>query len=97
MDPFIVPTQRLVKNVTAATNTRARIEELLDASLCMQSVSYQRDSVGLSVYLRIVTRQRLGKHAPKVRRKCWRSHFLCRMRRINRNYAISSSQNFLIL
>jgi hypothetical protein len=29
------------KNVTAATNTQATIEELLDASFSMRSVSYQ--------------------------------------------------------
>jgi hypothetical protein len=37
-----VARQRLGKNVTAATNTHATIEELLDASFSMQSVSYQR-------------------------------------------------------
>jgi hypothetical protein len=34
--------QGLGKNVTAATNTHATIEELLDASFFMRSVSYQR-------------------------------------------------------
>jgi hypothetical protein len=39
----IVARQRLgKKNVTAATNTHATIEELLDASFSMPSVRYQR-------------------------------------------------------
>jgi hypothetical protein len=33
--------QRLGKNVTAATNVHKRIEELLDASFSMVSMSYQ--------------------------------------------------------
>jgi hypothetical protein len=40
--PFTVVRQRLGKNVIAATNTHATIEEFLNASLSMQSVSYQR-------------------------------------------------------
>jgi hypothetical protein len=39
---FIVAEQRLGKNVTAATNTHATKEELLDALFSMRSVSYQR-------------------------------------------------------
>jgi hypothetical protein len=31
-----------IKNVTAATNTRSKREELLDASFFIRSVSYQR-------------------------------------------------------
>jgi hypothetical protein len=38
----IVDRQRLSKNVTAATYTHAAIEEFLDASFSLQSVSYQR-------------------------------------------------------
>jgi hypothetical protein len=37
----IVPRQGLGENITAATNTHATIEELLDASFSMRSVSYQ--------------------------------------------------------
>jgi hypothetical protein len=37
-----VDRQRLGKNVTAATSTHATIEELLDALISMQSVSYER-------------------------------------------------------
>jgi hypothetical protein len=37
----IVATQRLGKNFTAATNTQATIEEILDASFSMQPMSYQ--------------------------------------------------------
>jgi hypothetical protein len=37
----IVARQRLGRNVTALTNTRATIEELLDASFSMWPVSYQ--------------------------------------------------------
>jgi hypothetical protein len=40
--PPIVARLRLYKNVTAATNTYATAEELLDASFSMQFVSYQR-------------------------------------------------------
>jgi hypothetical protein len=40
--PPFVARQRLGKNVTAATNTHAKINELLDASFSMRSVSYQR-------------------------------------------------------
>jgi hypothetical protein len=38
---LIVARQRLGRNVTAVTNTRAKIEELLDASFLMWPVSYQ--------------------------------------------------------
>jgi hypothetical protein len=38
-----VARQRLSKNVTAAKNTHATIEELLEASFSMPSVSYQRN------------------------------------------------------
>jgi hypothetical protein len=38
----IVARQRFGKNVTAATNTQGTIEELLNASFSMRSVSYQR-------------------------------------------------------
>jgi hypothetical protein len=40
--PPIVARQRLGRNVTAVTNARATIEELLDASFSMWPVSYQR-------------------------------------------------------
>jgi hypothetical protein len=40
--PPIVAGQQLGKNVIAATNTHEIIEELLDASFCMRSVSQQR-------------------------------------------------------
>jgi hypothetical protein len=40
--PPIVATQRFGKNVSAATSKQATIEELLDASFYMRSVSYQR-------------------------------------------------------
>jgi hypothetical protein len=40
--PHIAATQRLDNKVNAATNTHATIEELLDASFSMWSVSYQR-------------------------------------------------------
>jgi hypothetical protein len=45
--PPIVARQRLGKNVTAATNRHATIEELLDASSSMRSMSYQRKVGGL--------------------------------------------------
>jgi hypothetical protein len=40
-NPPIVARQRLGRNVTAVTNTRATVEELLDASFSMWPVSYQ--------------------------------------------------------
>jgi hypothetical protein len=40
--PPIVARQRLDKNVTAAMNACATIEELLDISFSMQSLLYQR-------------------------------------------------------
>jgi hypothetical protein len=40
--PANVARQRLGKNITAATNTHAAIELLLDGSFSMRSVSYQR-------------------------------------------------------
>jgi hypothetical protein len=43
-NPPIVARQRLDRNVTAVTNTRAAIEELLDASFSMWPVSYQGKS-----------------------------------------------------
>jgi hypothetical protein len=39
--PPIIARQRLGKNVTVATNTHTKIEELLDVSLYMWSISYQ--------------------------------------------------------
>jgi starvation-inducible outer membrane lipoprotein len=39
--PPVVARQRLGKIVTATTNTQKTIEELLDASFSMQSMSYQ--------------------------------------------------------
>jgi hypothetical protein len=41
VSPPIVARQRPGKNVTAATNTQATIEELLDSSFPMRSVSFQ--------------------------------------------------------
>jgi hypothetical protein len=41
----IVARQRLSKSITAATNTHATIEELLDASFSMRSVSCQGKQV----------------------------------------------------
>jgi hypothetical protein len=43
--PSIVARQRLIKNVTAATNTHTTIEELLESSFYMRSVSYQGKQV----------------------------------------------------
>jgi hypothetical protein len=40
--PIVVARQRLDKSVPAATNAHATIEELLDTSFYMRSVSYQR-------------------------------------------------------
>jgi hypothetical protein len=40
--PLIVARQRLGRNVTAAMNTQATTEELLDASFTVRSVLYQR-------------------------------------------------------
>jgi hypothetical protein len=40
-DPLIVARQRLGRNVTAVTNTHAKIEEVLDASFSMWPVLYQ--------------------------------------------------------
>jgi hypothetical protein len=62
--PPMVARQRLGKHVPATTNTHATIEEFLDASSCMRSVSNKRK---LCVCMRIppiVARQRLGKHVP---------------------------------
>jgi hypothetical protein len=39
--PTLLTRQRLGKNIIAATNIRAAIEQLLDASFSMRSVSYQ--------------------------------------------------------
>jgi hypothetical protein len=39
--PAIATRQRLSENVTAATNTHATIEELLNASFFMRSLSHQ--------------------------------------------------------
>jgi hypothetical protein len=41
MYPTLAATQRLRKNVIAATNTHATIDESLDASSSMRSVLYQ--------------------------------------------------------
>jgi hypothetical protein len=42
MYPLIVAREQLGKNVIAATNTHATIQELLDASFSMLSVLYKR-------------------------------------------------------
>jgi hypothetical protein len=39
-NPLIIARQRLVKNVTAVTNTHATVEKSLDASFSMWPVSY---------------------------------------------------------
>jgi hypothetical protein len=39
--PLLVARQRLGKNITAATNTHATIEELFDASFSVRCLSYQ--------------------------------------------------------
>jgi hypothetical protein len=49
------------------------------------------ESVGLSVYLPVVARQRLGKHVPTTTKNCWKRRFLCGP--CLRKQAISSSQN----
>jgi hypothetical protein len=41
--PTIVAKQLIGKNVTAVTNTHVTIEELLDESFSIWSVSYQRE------------------------------------------------------
>jgi hypothetical protein len=41
--PPVIARQWLSKNVTAAMNTRAKIEELLEVSFSMWSMSYQRE------------------------------------------------------
>jgi hypothetical protein len=55
--PLIVARQRLRKNVTAVTNTHATIEELLDTSFYMRSMSYQGKLVlpRISCLIRILT------------------------------------------
>jgi hypothetical protein len=40
--PPVIARQWLGKNVTTAMNTHTAIEELLDASFSMQSLSYQK-------------------------------------------------------
>jgi hypothetical protein len=40
--PHVVAKQRLGKNITAATNTEAKIKEILDASFSMRPALYQR-------------------------------------------------------
>jgi hypothetical protein len=76
-------------------NTHATIEELLDASFFIRSLSYQMRVCG-SVHLFIVARQRLGKHFHVARRN-WKRHFLCDPCRIKGKYAISSAQNFFLI
>jgi hypothetical protein len=53
---LIVARQRLGKNVTAATNTHAKIEELLDASFSIRFLSYQNF---LSIYCYLYCNNRL--------------------------------------
>jgi hypothetical protein len=58
------------------------VEEFLDASFCMRSVSFRRVSVGMYVYPLIVARQRLSKHVPTTMKNCCRRCFLCSACRI---------------
>jgi hypothetical protein len=50
--------------------------------------------VVLTVYPRIVARQRLGKHVPAAMKNCWRRRFLCNPYRMKGKRAINSSQNY---
>jgi hypothetical protein len=43
MCPFIVARQRLGKNVATETSTHTKIEYLLDASVSVRSVLYQKE------------------------------------------------------
>jgi hypothetical protein len=63
--------KRLHTNINAATDTRATIEELLDASFSMWSVSYQSRVCG-SVNVSSYRCWQLGKHVPAPTRNCWR-------------------------
>jgi hypothetical protein len=72
----ITARQRLGINFTTATNTDTTIEELLDVSFCVRSVSYLRKVCG-SVYPSIVARQRLLKQVSAATWNCWRRCFLC--------------------
>jgi hypothetical protein len=72
----IVARQQLRKNGNAATNTHATIEELLNKSFYIRSVSYQRRVCG-SICPLIVARQRLGIHVPAAKGNSWRCRFLC--------------------
>jgi hypothetical protein len=60
--PTIVARQRLSKHVTAETNTHATIEELLDASFSMRSVSYQRQ-VGDQFFPELLVMHMASPHA----------------------------------
>jgi hypothetical protein len=72
--PPIFSRQQLSETVTAATNTHATIEELLDASFSIESVPYQRRVCG-SVYAPNIARQRFGKNITATTTDYWRFVF----------------------
>jgi hypothetical protein len=57
-----LPGNGSVEKVTAATNTYGTIKFV--ATFSIRHMSYQRESMGLSVYRPIAARRRLGKHVP---------------------------------
>jgi hypothetical protein len=63
-------------NTFPCQRIQATIEELLDVSFCMRSVSYQRRVCG-SVYPLTIARQQFGKDLPEATNNCWRRRFLC--------------------
>jgi hypothetical protein len=68
------------KNATAATNTHATIEELLDASFSMRSVSYQKevskcwDGSQVPSWYCMLLMQPSPLKFIKIKLLCWQSH-----------------------
>jgi hypothetical protein len=72
MYSLFVARQRLSKNVTSAMNTRATIEELLDVSFSMWSVTYKR-KVGDLFFPELLIYQNIGSDLPNdvARKRCY--------------------------
>jgi hypothetical protein len=71
----IVARQRIGKNVTAETNTPNN-KELLDASVSIRTVSYERRVCGPVYISPNVAMQQPSKMIPAAKNNCWRCRLL---------------------
>lgn len=73
--PPIVARQKLGRHVSVATDTRNNRRNIGDVVFCCPCQT-EGESVGLSVYPLMVTRQRLSKHILATTKYWWKRRFL---------------------